>query len=313
MAEMQEPYPNGTSEQPGRLKIAVNVLGAVTSLALLAGTAIWGYKMVVRDVSGVPVIKAAAGPARVQPEDPGGEPAQHQGLSVNEIAAGNAAGDPAERLILAPPPLDLSLEEAELAAMRAGGAGAGTDDASAAETSAPGAASEEIDSARRAEIDKLAADIAASVSSPDDGETDTSGAATPAQDNATQAKGGLARSLRPRLRPDSLADGPEVVTRASARAAEVRDIDPDTIAAGTRLAQLGAFASRAVAEERWTVLAERFDGYLADKSRVIQKATSGGRTFYRLRAMGFDGLDHARRFCSALVEQDADCIPVVVR
>ena len=310
MAEMQEPYPNGTSEQPGRLKIAVNVLGAVTSLALLAGTAIWGYKMVVRDVSGIPVIKAASGPTRVQPDDPGGRPAQHQGLSVNEIAAGNAAGDPAERLILAPPPLDLSLEEAELAAMRKDGA---TDDDSAAESSAPGAAPEEIDSTRRAEIEKLAADIAASVSSPDDGETDRAGAATPAQDSATQAEGGLARSLRPRLRPDSLADGPEVVTRASARATEVRDIDPDTIAAGTRLAQLGAFASRAVAEERWTVLAERFDGYLADKNRVIQKATSGGRTFYRLRAMGFDGLDHARRFCSALVEQDADCIPVVVR
>jgi hypothetical protein len=45
----------------------------------------------------------------------------------------------------------------------------------------------------------------------------------------------------------------------------------------------------------------------------VQKASSGGRVFYRLRAMGFDDLGDARRFCSALVAENADCIPVVTR
>ncbi len=49
------------------------------------------------------------------------------------------------------------------------------------------------------------------------------------------------------------------------------------------------------------------------KDRLIQRAESGGRTFYRLRAMGFDDLADARRFCSALVAEEAACIPVVVR
>ncbi len=46
---------------------------------------------------------------------------------------------------------------------------------------------------------------------------------------------------------------------------------------------------------------------------MIQKAESGGRTFYRLRAMGFADLSDARRFCSALVAGNADCIPVTTR
>lgn len=82
---------------------------------------------------------------------------------------------------------------------------------------------------------------------------------------------------------------------------------------GTRLAQLGAYKSEAIAREEWARLEARFGDYLDGKNRVIQKATSGGRTFYRLRAMGFDDLAEARRFCSALVAERAECIPVVTR
>ncbi|MFC6583995.1 SPOR domain-containing protein [Sulfitobacter aestuariivivens] len=82
---------------------------------------------------------------------------------------------------------------------------------------------------------------------------------------------------------------------------------------GTRLAQLGAFDSEAVAREQWDQLNTRFGTYLAGKKRVVQKATSGGRVFYRLRAMGFEDIADARRFCSALVAENADCIPVVTR
>ena len=52
---------------------------------------------------------------------------------------------------------------------------------------------------------------------------------------------------------------------------------------------------------------------MGGKARVIQEAESGGRTFYRLRAMGFDDINDARRFCSVLVAENADCIPVTTR
>jgi hypothetical protein len=57
----------------------------------------------------------------------------------------------------------------------------------------------------------------------------------------------------------------------------------------------------------------RFGAYLEGKSRIVQEASSGGRTFYRLRAHGFIDIADARRFCSALVAENADCIPVVTR
>jgi len=118
-------------------------------------------------------------------------------------------------------------------------------------------------------------------------------------------------SLRPRERPDDLRNVLQVA--AAAPEGGARDVDPASIAVGTRLAQLGAFASEEIARDEWTRLGSRFEEYLAGKDRVIQKATSGGRTFYRLRAMGFDDLADARRFCSALVAEKAECIPVVTR
>ena len=52
---------------------------------------------------------------------------------------------------------------------------------------------------------------------------------------------------------------------------------------------------------------------MAGKGLVLQPAESGGRTFYRLRATGFEDEDDARRFCAAFVAQSATCIPVPQR
>ena len=78
----------------------------------------WLFKC--RDVTGVPVVRALEGPMRVTPEEPGGDQANYQGLAVNTVAAAGIAAGPADRLVLAPPPLDLSAEDraaTELAAM----------------------------------------------------------------------------------------------------------------------------------------------------------------------------------------------------
>ena len=118
-----------------------------------------------------------------------------------------------------------------------------------------------------------------------------------------------------RARPatlDTTATDPAVAAALAANAG-TRDVDPASIPAGTRLAQLGAFESAEVAAREWSRLSGRFGDYLDGKDRVIQKAESGGRTFYRLRAMGFSDLADARRFCAALVAERAECIPVVTR
>ena len=121
--------------------------------------------------------------------------------------------------------------------------------------------------------------------------------------------------VRPRARPASLTSVSEAVALAvaAARSAPSDEVDAETIPLGTRLAQLGAFDSAEVARAEWDRLAGRFGDFLDGKQRVIQRAESGGRTFYRLRAMGFADLGDARRFCSALVAERAECIPVVTR
>jgi len=51
---------------------------------------------------------------------------------------------------------------------------------------------------------------------------------------------------------------------------------------------------------------------LISKQMVVQKAESGGKIFYRLRASGFDDISDARQFCTAISDKIA-CIPVVTR
>lgn len=49
------------------------------------------------------------------------------------------------------------------------------------------------------------------------------------------------------------------------------------------------------------------------RDRLIVKASSGGRDFYRLRAVGFADIDDAKRFCATMVAGDVDCIPILAR
>lgn len=335
MAQMQADRPAAGAERANFLARLTYVVGSVVSVGLVIGMGVWGYKLLVRDVSGVPVIRAAEGPMRVQPEDPGGDQASHQGLAVNAVAAAGSAEPAADRLILAPAPLDLQAEDVPVAAdppdrqdVPADRAAQTGDAAPAPDTdpgTPPGTTPDTAPEMDDATVLALAEALAEGTDPLDAGDLPAGEDAAPEDDEdvtgagaagvaSSDIAGGLARSLRPRQRPATLSNvQPVSVAAPEAGAAGVAEVDPATIPAGTRLAQLGAYASEDIAVQEWTRLSGRFEDYLTDKSRVIQRAESGGRTFYRLRAMGFDDLADARRFCSALVAEQAECIPVVTR
>ncbi|MFZ5708647.1 MAG: hypothetical protein ACOY4T_03020, partial [Pseudomonadota bacterium] len=127
---------------PGaRVQRLLNAAGAVVSLSLVAGLAIWGYKLAVRDVTGIPVIRALGGPARVAPADPGGELARHLGLAVNAVTAEGAATPPPDTLTLAPPPAELLSADMPMGALAAAAPPAAS--AAAPEAAAPPAAAVE--------------------------------------------------------------------------------------------------------------------------------------------------------------------------
>lgn len=312
MAQMQQAQYSTAPDRANVLVKLTNLTGAALSLALIVGVGVWGYKLLVRDVSGVPVVRAAEGPMRVQPADPGGSAAEHQGLAVNNVAAEGTAAAPADRLVLAPPPLELTLEDVPTAALNIEQQAEATPTAEAGESD-PLAAQETL---QNASLETLAEQLSVGVP-PISGLEATPAAPSESQEIAAPApvKGGIGTSLRPRVRPAKLTSVPEAVALAvaAARSAPNAEVNPDTIAVGTRLAQLGAFDSPKVARGEWDRLSAKFGDFLEGKQRVIQRAESGGRTFYRLRAMGFADLGDARRFCSALVAERAECIPVVTR
>ncbi|SFR44281.1 SPOR domain-containing protein [Litoreibacter janthinus] len=308
---------SGTPQQ-GSFSRLMNLVGAGSSVVLVLGLAVWGYQLTTRDVTDVPVIRALEGPARVQPTDPGGQLAQHTGLAVNSVQSEGEAEGPTPQVILAPAPIDLTQEDAIVPSTNEIEV-----DAEGVVEEAVGtmvSLTQEINTDDAVEQALALADRLADGVEPLD---DTS----PAEEQVAMNLArpildpkipGVSRSPVPARKPQiDLAALQAQAAVASASAAvggdTVQEIDPNTIASGTRLVQLGAFDDAETARAEWEKIAVRFEDYIDGKSRVIQEATSGGRKFYRLRAVGFEDLNASRRFCAVLVAGKAACIPVLAR
>ncbi|MEM9798179.1 MAG: SPOR domain-containing protein [Pseudomonadota bacterium] len=322
-----------------------NWAGVVTSLGLTAALGVWTFDLTMRDVSDVPVIRALEGPMRVAPEDPGGVVAPFQGMALSDITSGGAAAPAPEAIVLAPPPVDL--DAPSMGERQAAQVAATVVLEQAPQDDTPG------DGTRTSLLVQSLSDLAAPSDAPMTEVTTILSSAVAAEaeitaepaalvantpselaailDAAPVASGpGLAVSARPDQRPA----GPRRISTAAAIAAATsspteapaaapgqqvasvsvtRDVAPETVAVGTRVVQLGAFDSEQIAREEWERLSGRFGDYMQDKSRMIQKARSGGRDFWRLRAVGFADGSEARRFCSVLLAKNAPCIPVTIR
>ena len=307
---------NGTA----RAGVFMQYAGAAVSLALVAGIGVWGYKLVMRDVTGIPVVRAMTGDIRVLPENPGGEVSLHTGLSVNAVAGEGGAAAPEDTVALAPQGTGLAAEDLSAQPMAEAAevqpsvtpAPAADDALQVSLASSQGGPDKPLTTQ---DILALADQIAAGAAPLTALAEGTDVAPTMSVDGATVVPASflphaqLRVSMRPAMRPkrqETLAHGTHVAT-ASAQVSTTR------FAVGTSLVQLGAYPSADVAAKEWGRLTGRFGDVMSGKTQVIQQASSGGRTFYRLRANGFGDLADARRFCAALVAENADCIPVVVR
>lgn len=325
--------PQPAQQQPtgNPVKAVAALTGAGLSLALLVGVGVWSYQLIARDVGGVPVVRAVQGEMRIRPAEPGGSEALNQGLAVNNVAAAGGAAGPSKRIVLAPEPIDFSNDDTPLIDQLAAAQprfATPVEDAGTL-TIAPRETVEntELDQ-KMASIEALAAQIAAGATPlSSQGQVVTNPVKTSLSDVKTEVAPanapltlsqtaiatnipGVTISPRPKVRPDGVRTAS---LNASSVTSSAREIDPATIPAGTRLVQLGAYESPEIARKEWDRFSTKFADYMAGKDRVVQRATSGGRIFYRLRAKGFSDLADARRFCSALTAQNTDCIPVVTR
>lgn len=119
-------YGGGRDERPPSTRelLAVLVsrwthnLGAIVSVVMILGVAVWAYRLSDRAASGLPVLQAPEGAARLAPDDPGGSLARHVGLAVNEIAARGVASEGPTRVMLAPAPDGLAADDVPMSGVR---------------------------------------------------------------------------------------------------------------------------------------------------------------------------------------------------
>lgn len=280
----------------------VNWAGSALSLALLVGVGVWSYQLMIRDVSGVPVVQALSGPMRVAPDDPGGRRAAHQGLAVNAVAAEGQVEPVADTITLAPSPVALKPED-RVAARPTGQTGR-----------EPGV--QETPRAGDASVHRSGG--AASRAAGQEGDTGRLSEMALARSPVPPPRPGTLRPVAVSYEPrvggrDDQAEA--LLEQLATRMAPERDIDiaPETLAQGTRLVQLGAYEEEAEARAVWATLADRFSAQFEGRGRVIEEAMAGGRRFFRLRVHGFADEPEARRFCAAFANEGVDCIPVLVR
>ena len=318
----------GASDEGSTWAAVLNWGGAVLSLILIAGLATWGWKLWVRDVTGVPVVRALEGPMRIAPADPGGLASEDQGLTVNRIAESRVETPPAEAVVLAPAPATLD-EEEDLAMADLPAIAPEPDvdplivmndpprpDAGSAERIVYGEEADDVSPMLVEDTSIEDTELAAAVPpQPAPSATDLAVAAAmaeiglkpePAVLKVDAAAHVPVVTPRPVMRPVNLQE-----VAAAAPAPVDGEVDPSSIASGTRLVQLGAFGSADVARAEWIEIEARYSDYFVGKTRVIQEVESGGREFYRLRVAGFDDLSDARRFCTVIVADGTNCIPVI--
>jgi hypothetical protein len=285
---------------PGRAARILHLTGGITSVALVLGMAVWGYKLAVRDVTGIPVVRAMEGQMRVAPDTPGGDVAAHQGLAVNDVAALGSATPLPEALSLAPRPVDLAEEDV---------AGLGSFDA--VETPSPLTASAALSDPAAVVLpaaDTTAAAVDAALAEALSPEEEMALATSDLLDASAPIT-----SLIPRRRPGAAAASPVTGVQEVSAVITQTEIDESTLAPGTPLVQLGTFNTADEARAEWVRLTGRFGDLLGPKGLVLQPAQSGGSTFVRLRAHGFASDDDARRFCTALLAEDTACLATAHR
>ena len=306
MLEVKETAREGEEKQYNfNFNVVFYWVGAALSLSLLTGAIGWSYQLIVRDINQIPIVRAQLGPLRVAPDDPGGLTAANQGLSVTQLAV-NERPLLSDEIFLAPAAEVLSEENVALQ----------ISEENSSITNKEKFDTLEVSTENSLDLKILPEQNATGLASNNEAVLSTA-AFSPKKleiENAVSLALSLTHevdssfnSLRPKIRPVVLN---QIQTDNIAQS--VANELVVTLPIGSAVVQLGAFESKSLAQIEWQRLETLLGSVLTSKNMMVQKAESGGRVFYRLRAFGFDNLSDARQFCSAVNDKVA-CIPVVTR
>lgn len=312
---LSDDHPSANAAGPLLPRAISRAAGAIVFLALIAAMSVWAYQLGTRDATEVPIIRAIEGPVRIEPEDPGGLAAAHQGHEVNDVLAGTPDRTPADAPTIIPPAVTLTEEDAAqgelvLAAPEfpAVEPGEGEELRMPLGDEGPRPGEADPEAGVGTDIAALVPDLIAEAL---------------AGDEVTEDEAARAADLRPRTRPAGLvvrpstaaapATAPAPVASAPAAPPSAASQEVSSVDQGARLVQLGAFDNEALARQVWSQLVARNGDLLGGKSLFLERATHNARVFYRLRVAGFETPDQTRVLCERLRARGIDCIPVTLQ
>jgi len=252
-------------------------LGAALALVVIGGLVSWGYRLGQRDASAVPVIRAALGPAKMQPDDPGGAEIAYQ--DITSYTAGDGERGPAQ-FTFAPPPERPAAEDVAMGALPDG-----------EEQTARESAGESADETGETIAMATTGDAGAG---PDASTGDGTEQAPEASPVAPTRPGDLAQRMAAARR--AISEEAELASRAAASAVQI---------------QLGAFPDKELTKTEWARIYRANEDILSGRALVVQSTISGGRRFFRLRAGPFKDRIEARNVCRALQARGQDCLVAV--
>ena len=292
------------------------VIGACVALALLMTMGTWFYRLGVRDAENVPIIRAAAEPAKIRPEDPGGAVAPHQDITSYRVAESSPAQ--ATAAVVAPSPPEPRREDIAMGALpparpqaaapAASPAAAPADDPAKPAASAPpveeAPVRSDVKTAPAADGERLA------MVEPGGADVPVVDASAPAEappiDPAPNASDYAppASPVAPRRPPDLKARMVAAVQAAERSA----DNLARRAAESPVQVQLAADPDESVVRGMWRRISQANQDILHDRELAVQTTVSGGTKFYRLRVGPFGGVSEARAVCQALKARGQDCI-----
>lgn len=279
--------------------------GAALSLFLLAGAIGWSYQLIVRDVNQIPIVRAQLGPLRVAPDNPGGLTAANQGLSVTQLAV-NEKPLLSNEIYLAPAAEILNEENLALKVTEEYGSNKVDGSFEIKEVNAENSMNLEALPDQK-EVDSRSNDVGVlSKVAFSQKKIEIENAVSLALSITNEPDKSLSW-LRPKIRPVGFYRNGNITED------QIVSNEPmPKLPIGSAVVQLGAFDSKSLAESEWQRFEKILGSILIPKKMVVQKAESGGKIFYRLRASGFSDISDARQFCTAISDKVA-CIPVVTR
>ncbi|MEM1384846.1 MAG: SPOR domain-containing protein [Pseudomonadota bacterium] len=279
--------PSGISILRGAAGFASIWLGTAVAASVAGAVGVWGYQLTERSASDIPVIRAALGPAKTRPEDPGGNDTPNQDIQSFALIAAEERGSAAETL--APPSAKPREEDVAMAAL------------------SPPTGEEERQTSPL-DIDAVPKPLrrpGAVAEPPPDQETPVLPASTPTEQVPAATDRAPAASPIVRPRPSDIGAR---IERATRTAAVRRDTLQKAASTSDVQIQLGAFSSQTETLAIWSRVSRQHADVLRGRALAVQQTVSGGTTWYRLRVGPFRDRAEANSVCQALIARGQDCI-----